>query len=174
MLMNHSWTLVSYQCMYVLRANESTGYSTRKFNIFRMTSRREIFSRQPSEHITDIMWNRRATTPNRLLSQISIQILLVKIFTNLLIMSWNIWYSICECVLLFEYFYNDGVSWDKGGMGGTCLFVLGFRVSDLLDLQQLKSSTSLRKHKCKGYWTGRRMDYYYCLFHKHQCVFYKL
>ena len=51
---------------------------------------------------------------------------LFKIFTNLLDMAWNIWYSDCQIyasgsVLLFKHLYNDRVSWAVCAMGAAML-----------------------------------------------------
>ena len=51
---------------------------------------------------------------------------LFKIFTNLLDMAWNIWYSDCQIyasgsVLLFKHLYNDRVSWAVCAMGAAIL-----------------------------------------------------
>ena len=51
---------------------------------------------------------------------------LFRIFTNVLAMAWNIWYSDCQIhasgsILLFKHLYNDRVSWAVCAMGAAVL-----------------------------------------------------
>ena len=90
-------------------------------------------------------------------------IFLFKIFTHLLAMAWNIWYSDCQIyasgsVMLFKHLYNDRVSW---AICAVMLVCTTFRESDLLDLQHVNSSTSPEIHESKWpvNWEKNRVNF---------------